>query len=182
MSATITDTQGIIAIAGAAVAVVALAGCGALYVSLRRLRVAQRVVLGDGSPRDLIAHASALELSFDQLRTDLGELVDQIDARLDVVEGGLRKAIAYRALLRYDAYNEMSGRQSVSIALLDEDHSGIVVSSIHHRDQARMYAKQVHAGRAELALSPEEEEAIRLALAGEVQSLQGQSDGGRRRG
>ena len=63
----------------------------------------------------------------------------------------------------------MSGRQSASIALLDTTRSGIVLSSIHHRDQARLYAKQVRDGEAEIALSPEEEEAVRLALAGELQ-------------
>ena len=54
-------------------------------------------------------------------------------------------------------------------ALLDATRSGIVLSSIHHRDQARLYAKQVRDGQAELELSPEEAEAVRLALAGEVQ-------------
>ena len=61
----------------------------------------------------------------------------------------------------------MSGRQSTSIALLDATRSGVVLSSIHHRDQARLYAKQVHDGRAELELSPEEAEAVRLAMAGD---------------
>jgi hypothetical protein len=80
----------------------------------------------------------------------------------------LRRAISNRALVRYDAYNEMSGRQSLSIALLDETQSGIVLSSIHHRDQARLYAKEVHNGQSELELSPEEAEALRLALAREA--------------
>jgi hypothetical protein len=74
--------------------------------------------------------------------------------------------VAYRALIRYDAYGEMSGRQSTSIALLDATRSGIVLSSIHHRDQARLYAKQVYQGQGELELSPEEDEAVRLALEG----------------
>jgi uncharacterized protein DUF4446 len=59
----------------------------------------------------------------------------------------------------------MSGRQSTSIALLDSSRSGVVLSSIHHRDQARLYAKQVSEGKGELQLSPEEEEALRLAMA-----------------
>ena len=50
-------------------------------------------------------------------------------------------------------------------ALLDANRSGIVLSSIHHRDSARLYAKQVNAGEPEQQLSPEEEEALRLALA-----------------
>jgi hypothetical protein len=67
--------------------------------------------------------------------------------------------------VRYDAYNELSGQQSMSIALLDDEQSGIVLSCIHHRDQARVYGKQVRGGRGELELSPEEAEAVRLALA-----------------
>ena len=80
------------------------------------------------------------------------------------VEAALRGTLAHRALVRYDAYNELSGQQSMSIALLDEEQSGIVLSCIHHRDQARVYGKQVRAGRGELELSPEEAEAVRLAL------------------
>ena len=68
--------------------------------------------------------------------------------------------------MRYDAYNELSGHQSMSIALLDDERSGIVLSCIHHREQARVYGKQVHSGRGELELSPEEAEAVRLAVAG----------------
>jgi hypothetical protein len=63
----------------------------------------------------------------------------------------------------------MSGRQSTSIALLDAKRSGLVLSSIHHRDQARLYAKQLYEGQSELELSPEEDEAVRLALEGDGQ-------------
>jgi hypothetical protein len=54
----------------------------------------------------------------------------------------------------------------MSIALLDHEQSGIVLSCIHHREQARVYGKQVHSGRGELELSPEEAEAVRLAVSG----------------
>jgi hypothetical protein len=50
---------------------------------------------------------------------------------------------------------------------MDANRSGVVLSSIHHRDQARLYAKQVRQGQPELELSPEENEAIRLALEGD---------------
>ena len=65
---------------------------------------------------------------------------------MDAAEHRLDGSIAYRALIRYDAYGEMSGRQSTSIALLDANRSGVVLSSIHHRDQARLYAKEVREG------------------------------------
>jgi hypothetical protein len=159
----LTDTQGIIAIAAAAVALVALLGCAALLVGMRRLRSGQRLVLGDGQ-RDVVSHAVALQEAFEELREYAGEVAERLDARLARAELELRGTIAHRSLVRYDAYNELSGQQSMSIALLDGTHSGIVLTCIHHRDQARVYAKQLLDGRSELELSPEEAEAVRLAL------------------
>ena len=162
----LTSTAGIVAIAGAAVAVVALASAGALAVRLRRLRNDQRVVLGDRR-EDLISHVAELERQFEALGHYVEDAARQLNGRMEHAERRLDGAMAYRALVRYDAYGEMSGRQSTSIALLDATRSGIVLSSIHHRDQARMYAKQVREGKAELELSPEEDEAMRLALGGD---------------
>ena len=119
MTATsLTDTQGIIAIAAAALAVMALLGCAALALSVRRLRAAQKVVLGEGE-RDVVAHAAAIQGGFEDLREYVGEVAERLEQRLGGVELGLRGAISHRALVRYDAYNELSGHQSVSIALLD---------------------------------------------------------------
>jgi hypothetical protein len=91
------------------------------------------------------------------------DVATRLDARLGGTEAALRGAIAHHALVRYDAYNELSGKQSVSIALLDDERSGVVLSCIHHRDQARVYAKAVNGGQGELELSPEEAEAVRIA-------------------
>jgi Protein of unknown function (DUF4446) len=159
----LTDTQGVIAIAAAVIAVVALLGCVALALSVRRLRAAQKVVLGEGE-RDVVAHAAAMQAGFEDLREYVGEVAERLEQRLGGVEAGLRGAISHRALVRYDAYNELSGHQSVSIALLDGTRSGVVLTCIHHRDQARVYLKQVYGGKGELELSPEEAEAVQLAL------------------
>ena len=164
MLAAITDTQGIIAIAAAGVALLALVVCAVLAGSVIRLRRAQRLVLGENDERDLVAHAASIEEAFEALLAYVEEVAVRLDRRLAGAETALRGAIAYRSLVRYDAYNEFSGRQSMSIALLDEERSGIVLSCIHHRDQARVYAKQVFAGQGELELSPEEAEAVRVAV------------------
>jgi hypothetical protein len=168
MVASVTDTQGIIAIAAAAVAVLALLCCLALSMRLRRVRQAQRLVIGDGEAQDLVAHAATMQQAFEALRDYVEETATRLDGRLAGAEATLRGTIAHRALVRYDAYNELSGQQSMSIALLDDERSGIVLSCIHHRDQARVYGKRVLGGRGELELSPEEAEAVRLALAGET--------------
>jgi hypothetical protein len=164
MLATLTDTKGIVALAAALAAVIALVCCAALLVSLRRLRKAQRLVLGEHGQQDLAAHAARLHEAFEALRAYVDDVAVRLDGRLAGVESALRGTIAHRSLVRYDAYNELSGHQSVSIALLDDERSGIVLTSIHHRDQARVYAKQVTGGQGELELSPEEAEAVRVAL------------------
>jgi hypothetical protein len=161
----ITSTAGIVAMAAGAVAIVALLFCTVLAVRLRRVRAAQRVILGDAG-EDLVAHAAALRRQFEALYEWVQDAAGRLTARMDSAEQRLDGAVAYSALIRYDAYGEMSGRQSTSIALLDSRRSGLVLSSIHHRDQARLYAKQVREGEPELELSPEESEAIRLALEG----------------
>ncbi|MGI8413404.1 MAG: DUF4446 family protein [Solirubrobacteraceae bacterium] len=161
----LTSTAGIVAIAAGAVAVVALGLSLGLALRLRRVRADQRVVLGDGH-EDLVSHAASLHSQFEGLTQYIQDAAAKLNERMEIAEHRLEGAMAYRSLIRYDAYGEMSGRQSTSIALLDATRSGIVLSSIHHRDQARLYAKQVHQGRAELELSPEEAEAVRIALEG----------------
>jgi acyl-CoA synthetase (AMP-forming)/AMP-acid ligase II len=164
MGAELSSTVGIVALVAAALALVAICIGVALLRQLRRLRADQRAVLGEQKAQDLVAHAAALDASFRALHDHVSQVAERLDDRLGVAEGRLDGAIAHCGLIRYDAYNEMSGRQSTSIALLDSQRSGVVLSSIHHRDQARLYAKQISAGAAELRLSPEEEEALRLAL------------------
>ncbi len=159
------STVGIVAIAAGALAIVALASVAALAMRLRRVRRDQRVVLG-GERADLVEHAAGLRSQFESLAGYVQDATDRLESRMTEAEQRLDHAIAYRSLVRYDAYGEMSGRQSTSIALLDATRSGVVLSAIHHRDQARIYSKQVHEGQAELELSPEEDEALRLALDG----------------
>lgn len=164
LAASLDNTQGILALAALAVAALALIGCLLLARSLRRVRSAQKLVLGDGSTRDVVAHSAALQQAFEALQDYVGDVALRLDGRLDQVEQGLTGAISHRALVRYDAYNELSGQQSMSIALLDERASGVVLTCIHHRDQARVYAKQVWEGHGELEFSPEEAEAVSAAL------------------
>jgi hypothetical protein len=164
-----SDAPGVVALAAAGVAVAALLWAAVLSVRLRRLRQDQRAVLGDHR-EDLVAHAAGLQEAFLALQSRTDELAEVLQHRMSEAEHRLDGTLAYRSLVRYDAYGELSGHQSTTIALLDAEHNGVVLSSIAHRDSARMYCKQVIRGEGELELSPEEEEAVRLALAGELGS------------
>jgi Protein of unknown function (DUF4446) len=76
------------------------------------------------------------------------------------------RALRDLAIVRYDALQEMSGQLSFSLALLNSHGDGIVLSSINGRAETRTYAKTVVGGQGAQELSPEEEEAIRLARTG----------------
>jgi hypothetical protein len=164
----LTTTEGITALAAGGVALLALLLALGLWIKLRRLQRAQRAVLGDDGAHDLVSHAAELQSEFGLLRETMEETAAALHQRMHDAESRLDGTIAYRSLVRYDAYNEMSGRQSMSIALLDASRSGVVLSSIHHRDHARLYAKQVRNGEGELELSPEESRAVALALGDEA--------------
>ena len=161
--ADLTSTAGLVALGACVVALLAFVLAVLASVRLRRLRSDQRTVLGGHGQDDLVTHAARLQHDFEALHGYVQDVVSGIDARLTATEARLDGAVTHRALVRYDAYNEMSGRQSTTIVLLDARGSGVVLSSIAHRDQARLYAKQVVAGVSDLQLSPEEEEALRLA-------------------
>ena len=160
----LTSTTGIVALAAGGVAVVALLFAAYLALRVRRLRQAQTAVLGENGQRDLVAHAERLETGFAQLRDWVEETMEHIGQRMDLTEQRLDGCVAHTSIVRYDAYNELSGQQSSSIALLDARRTGVVLSSIVHRDQARLYVKRVHEGESEIALSPEEQEAVDTAL------------------
>ena len=162
----LSSTQGTVALIAAGAALLALVWAIVLSIKVRRLRTSQRAVLGDVGQRDLVSHAAALESAFVQLRDWVEETATELERRMTTAERRIDDCIAYTSLIRYDAYGEMSGRQSSTLALLDSQRTGVVLSSIVHRDQARVYVKHVHHGESEFELSPEEQEAIDTAIAG----------------
>ena len=159
------STTSLIAVAAAVAAVGALVLAVWALLRLRQLRRDQSAVLGD-SRRDLVAHAAALEQEFRALNGYLTDVASRLDGRVATAEATLAGAVTHWAIHRYDAYHEMSGHQSFSIALLDDHISGVVISSIHQRDSSRLYVREVIDGEAPIELSPEERETVRLAMAG----------------
>jgi hypothetical protein len=160
----LTTDAGIAALAAGGVALLALLLVVVLWIKLRRIRTAQTTVLGTSGQRDLVTHAENLEIGFAQLQGLVEETFRRVEERLEKDEGRIQRSISKTAVVRYDAYGEMSGRQSSSMALLDDTGTGVVLSSILHREQARMYVKGVRDGNSDIELSPEEDEAVRTAL------------------
>jgi hypothetical protein len=158
------ETFHLVAVAGAALAVVAVVWLVVLSVQMRRMRRAQLAVLGESGTDDLVAHAAALSRHVTHETAEWRSTAARISERMGGIEGALLNVFSRHGLVRYDAYGEMSGQQSCSLALLDVRGDGFVMTSIHHRDQARLYIRRINRGKPEHRLAPEEEEALAFAL------------------
>ena len=150
-----------IAIGAAVVAVLALLAVLLVVVRVRRLKAGQAVLLGEGKT-DLVDFAVSLQGRID----DLHRAVDEIAAGLVRVDRRVDRSVTNTSIVRYDAYEDTGGHQSASLAVLDSARTGVVVTAIQGRDYARIYLKELERGRASVALSPEEEEAVERAMAG----------------
>jgi len=92
---------------------------------------------------------------------------DEVTAAVQALRTDVSTSLRHLAVVRYDAFGDMGGHLSWSMALLDDSGDGVVLSSIHGRSDARTYAKNVSGWTANQQLSPEEEEAIGFARAGD---------------
>jgi hypothetical protein len=149
-----------IAVVALAVASVAFAAVVGMYLKVRRIRDAQVVLLGGGK-QDLVDFAVSLQGRID----DLHRAVDEVATGLSRVDRRVDTCVSKTSIVRYDAYEGAGGHQSASLAFLDAARSGVVVSAIQGRDYARIYVKELDRGRAPVALSPEELEAVERAMA-----------------
>ena len=154
-----STAAGWIAVGAAAVAVVALLLLLANWLTLRRVRSAQKTVLAGGSG-DLVDFAVSLQSRID----DLHRAVDEVGGRVGRVDARIDGTVSKTAIVRYDAYENSGGHQSASVAMLDSSRTGVVLSAIQGRDYARIYVKELDRGRASVALSPEEQEAVDRAM------------------
>ena len=156
------DIAPYLALGATALAVVLLVLVVRLMLGQRRLRRGQVAVLGVHGERDIVSHAQDLE---EQVR-NLRDAVEGLDDLLGHHKAELDRAFSHRAVVRYDAFRDIGGEQSASIALLDNNASGIVISMIHSRDYARIYVKELRRSVPDRALSPEEVEVVERALVG----------------
>jgi hypothetical protein len=95
----------------------------------------------------------------DNVPTDLAGLRGEVQA----LRAESAEALRHLSVVRYDAFDDMGGRLSWSLALLDDSGNGVVLTSIHGRSEARTYAKSITGWHCEQAMSPEEGEAVQHA-------------------
>jgi len=155
------------------VVLVGLAGCFLWLASLSRRLGArpslERMVeaIPEGEVKD------ALRLLFTR-QQDLRQRVDRLEAFLEQVEQARAECLRRVRLVRYDAFPGVAGHNSFSLALLDDSLNGLVLTGIASRSDFRAYCKPVKSGRSEVALSPEEEQVLKLAAGGKEAGDAGQ--------
>ncbi len=149
-----------------AVAIVVLAALGlALLVRLRRLRAAYAAIL-DPAMLDPNGEADIFD-AIARVRHDISDLRDDLKAlgrNVEELRGVVDDSVSQVGVVRYDAFEDMGGALSFSAALLDGRGDGVIFSAINGRTEGRTYAKPITEGQSAYNLSPEESDAIELAL------------------
>ena len=92
------------------------------------------------------------------------EVVADLGPRVERLEGRMPFAIQHTAVVEYDAFNDIAGHMSRSIALLNGRGDGIVVTLLVGREDTHWYTKQVRGGEGMDPLSPEEEKVVKEAM------------------
>ncbi|MCW2495053.1 DUF4446 family protein [Jatrophihabitans sp.] len=150
----------------------------AAYSALRTLAKLRRAttLLARGT-RGTEGHRSLIEATTEhaELTQTVAEQLESLRAHVDAQHATALAAVAERAaeengalrnvaLVRYDAFTDLSGRMSFSLALLDDGGDGVTISAITGRSDTRVYAKAVVGGTGEHELSPEERQAVSAAI------------------
>jgi hypothetical protein len=146
--------------AGLAVLVVLLAvWIVALQVKLgRAVRRYDRVTRGvDGGTLQQILEKEIWRIQ------EATEKADVLEARYESLAAGLSRCVQRIGVVRFNPYQDTGGNQSFSIALLDAQGDGVVLTGMYGRNDTRFYAKPVQANGSKHDLSPEEQQAIQMA-------------------
>ncbi len=156
---TLTELTPYVALGASVLAIAALGLIMVLSAKLSRLQKAQKVILGSKGEVDIVRHVGSVEEKLTNLRVmveDLAVAGKDYEVRID-------NCVSHVGAVRFDAFRDLGGRQSTSVALLSAADHGIVITSAVSREFARIYVKLIRDGQPDVPLAPEEIEAVELA-------------------
>ena len=142
------------------VAAVALILAIALAARVNRLNRGYSLLQGRDDSETFVDVVARNVEAMDELRDDVGGMRSEIKR----LRYELGDAVRHVSVVRYDAFNDLAGRLSFSAALLDDSANGLVLTSIHARSETRLYIKGIRAGDSDNPLSPEEKQAVDVAM------------------
>lgn len=133
---------------------------GLVSGKLRKLKTAHRKLVGEtgvSGIEDVMhsIHEKLADLNNKQIQE--GTQLQQIERRLSALKGRI-------GVHRFNAFSDTGSDLSFSIAFVNEEEDGVVITGIHGREQTFLYAKPIDKGQSAYMLTPEEKKAINLAL------------------
>lgn len=134
-----------------------------LIITLCKLKKQKRRIDALARGKDTESLEDVLVNFFERIE-NLEEGEEITRAALSAVKDNLKKTYQKKGLVKYDAFREMSGALSYSLALLDKENNGILISSMYSREGCYTYAKDVKDGVCDINLSEEEAEALKQAV------------------
>lgn len=149
----------VLAVLALAAAIAAGVGVFLVFRRLQRYHRNQYVIMGSRGNVDIVEHVAAVDDKLANMRVALEDLTlaaRDHDVRID---GTLSRI----GVVRFDAYQDLGGRQSSAVAFLNSLGNGVVITTVVSRDFARMYVKLLKDGSADIPLAPEEMEAVEQA-------------------
>jgi len=127
-------------------------------LSEMRLRYKKMMTTSEGADLEQLLTNNA-----SKIKRSLAE-IERIDGEISAIKNIMDRAITRVAIVRYDAFEDISSDLSFSIALLDDNNSGIIISALNGRDSSSTYAKPIENGiSTKYKLSKEEEQVLREA-------------------
>lgn len=131
-----------------------------LCVNLRRLSGKYKKFMGGKNAKSLEKDMMGLyednrliKASMDKNRKDIENLYRKL-------EGTFQKI----GIVKYDAFNQMGGQLSFSLALLDENDNGFILNSVHSTEGCYSYTKEIKNGLCDISLGNEEKKALDIAM------------------
>lgn len=136
--------------------------CVSLLIRLRRMEgLWQRVraASDDSAGAELVVQTA-------QQASQLADRMTAAEAQLGHLMRVLQGCVQHIGVVRYDAFEDVGGCQSFSLALLDGQRNGVVITAIYSRTDVRLYTKKMDHGRAVTQLTDEEAAAVKQAISG----------------
>lgn len=150
------SSTSLVALIAAVVAVLALVLALVLTNRLARMRRDYRILQAKDGRESFVEVVARKTEEVADLRAEVADLA----AALQRTRDDLSLALRHVAVVRYDAFGDMGGRMSFSVAFSDDRGDGVIITTIHARSESRTYIKGVRTGTAEVLLSPEEQQAL----------------------
>ncbi len=138
-----------------------------LLAKMRSIKKRADVKLTEGTAKDFANCITDLTNRVTDIEVQLGGVLRKQPEIVKLLE----KTVSFVGMVRFNAFPDIGGEQSFSLALLDRNKDGVIISNLYGRQDMRVYAKMVREGKGERKLSEEERKAIDIAISGKNEQI-----------